>query len=75
MGQVVHQSFASCVALTDVKKEDKNDLENVVKMARNEFLDNETLRVGYGAPVMGIKAQHKQAALDKAKAQELMKKN
>merc|ERR550514_2606735 len=48
LGQIVHQSFASCVALTDVKKEDKNDLENVIKMARNEFLDNETLRVGYG---------------------------
>merc|ERR1711879_854488 len=75
LGRIVHQSTASCVALTDVRKEDKNDLENVVKMAKNEFLENESLRVYYGTPVMGIKARHRQDALDKARAAELMKKN
>merc|ERR1712196_278189 len=75
LGKVVHQSTASCVAITAVKKEDNTDLENVRKIATNEYLDNESLRTNYGAPVMGIKARHKKEALEKAKAAELMRKN
>merc|ERR1712149_71061 len=44
LGKVVHQSTASCVAITAVKKEDNNDLENVCRIARNEFLENDALR-------------------------------
>merc|ERR1712149_4983 len=44
LGRCVHQSFASCVAFTAVKKEDNNDLENVCRIARNEFLENDALR-------------------------------
>merc|ERR1712167_145961 len=50
LGKIVHQSTASCVAITDVKKEDKNDLENVIKIAKNEYLENDSLRTTYGAP-------------------------
>merc|ERR550537_1207090 len=75
LGKIVHQSTASCVALTAVKKADNNDLENVCRIARNEFLDNDALRTSYGAPVMGIKARHKKEALEKMKAAELMRKN
>merc|ERR1712066_941790 len=75
LGKCVHQSTASCVAITTVKKEDNNDLENVCRIARNEFLENDALRTSYGAPVMGIKARHEKEALEKAKAAELMRKN
>merc|ERR1712226_676522 len=75
LGKCVHQSTASCVAITTVKKEDNTDLENVCRIARNEYLDNDALRTSYGAPVMGIKARHKKEALDKLKAAELMRKN
>merc|ERR1711904_495059 len=74
LGKAVHQSFASCVAFTQVKKEDNNDLENVCKIARSEFLENDHLKNTYGNPVMGIKATHRIEALEKAKAAELMKK-
>lgn len=75
LGRAVHQSFASCVAFTQVKKEDNNDLENVCKIGRSEYLENDHLKNTYGNPVMGIKARHRMEALEKAKQAELMKKN
>jgi len=75
LGKAVHQSFASCVAFTQVKKEDNNDLENVCKIARAEYLENDHLKNTWGNPVMGVKARHKVEALEKAKAAEMMKKN
>merc|ERR1712149_167137 len=53
LGKCVHQSTASCVAITAVKKEDNNALENVIRIAKNEFLECDALRTNYGAPVMG----------------------
>merc|ERR1712093_532134 len=52
LGKIVHQSFASCVAFTQVKKEDNTDLENVCKIARSEYLENEHLKNAYGNPIM-----------------------
>merc|ERR1712110_237302 len=75
LGKVVHQSTASCVAITAVKKEDNTDLENVCKIARNEYLDNESLRTNYGNPKMGIKATHHKEAMEKLKQAEIMRKN
>jgi len=75
LGRAVHQSFASCVAFTQVKKEDNNDLENVCKIGRSEYLENDHLKNTYGNPIMGIKARHRVEAIEKAKAAELMKKN
>ena len=75
LGRCVHQSTASCVAFTSVKKEDNADLDNVMKIGRSEYLESTSLNTTYGAPVMGIKARHKQERLEKAKQLELMKKN
>merc|ERR1711985_26595 len=65
LGAVVHQSFASCLAITQVKKEDNTDLENIIKMARTEYLENESLNTMWGEPIMGIKARHRQERIDK----------
>merc|ERR1712093_637462 len=73
LGKIVHQSTASCVALTAVKKEDNTDLENVCKIARNEFLESSALMHSYGSPVMGIKATHHKEKLEKLKQQEIMR--
>merc|ERR1712039_1030351 len=50
LGRAVHQSTASCVAFTTVKKEDNADLENVRKIATSEYLESTTLANQYGAP-------------------------
>merc|ERR1712149_89897 len=74
LGKMVHQSFASCVAFTTVKKEYNSDLENVCRIGRTEFLESDSLRTSYGNPVMGVKARHKLERLERLKAAELMKK-
>jgi len=75
LGKVCRQSTASCVAFTTVKNEDKNDLEKLAQIGRSEYLDSGALITTYGAPVMGIKARHKQERLEKLKQAELMRKN
>jgi len=55
LGKLVHKKTATCVALTEVKKEDYQDLELLSKNFRNQFNDNENLRRHWGGGVMGIK--------------------
>jgi len=74
LGRVCRQSFASCVAITNVKNEDKNDLEKICTLGRNEFLESGAAFHTYGTPVMGIKARHKMERIEKAKQAEIMKK-
>merc|ERR1711896_101968 len=46
LGAVVNKKTATCLAITDVKPENKNDLQNVVTMAEANFNDcfDETMR-------------------------------
>merc|ERR1712039_908064 len=37
LGQLVHKKFASCVALTSVRKEDQNDLDHLCNNFRAQF--------------------------------------
>jgi len=55
LGKLVHQKTATCLALTEVKKEDYQELEVLTKNFRTQFNDNETLRRNWGGGVMGIK--------------------
>jgi len=75
LGRVVRQKTASCVAFTSVKNEDKSDLDKLCTMARTEYNEDSSLATTWGAPVMGIKARHKQEKLEKQRQAELMKKN
>lgn len=74
LGKLVHQKTATCVALTDVKKEDYSDLELLTKNFRTQFNDNDQLRRTWGGGVMGIKNQHKMAKREKLREIELAKK-
>ena len=58
LGQLVHKKTATCVAVTDVRKEDYQDLETLAKNFRAQFNDNESLRRNWSTGVMGIKNQH-----------------
>jgi large subunit ribosomal protein L7Ae len=74
LGKLVHQKTATCVALTEVKKEDYQDLEILSKNFRAQFNDNDTLRRNWGGGVMGIKNQHMMAKRQKQREIELAKK-
>merc|ERR1719222_1846586 len=58
LGQIVHKKFASCVALTSVRKEDQHDLDLLAKNFNAQFNDNADLRRRWGGGIMGIKSQH-----------------
>merc|ERR1712188_122476 len=75
LGRVCRQSTASCVAITEVEKADNHDLEQLIKVGRNDYLDTASSHNQYGAPVMGIKARHKIERIHRIKQAELMKKN
>merc|ERR1739849_65297 len=70
LGRVCRQSTASCVAITSVKNEDKNDLEKLCTLGRNEFLESGAAHNTYGAPVMGIKARHREERIERLKQAE-----
>ena len=74
LGKLVHQKTATCVALTEVRKEDYQDLELLSKNFRAQYNDNEQLRRTWGGGVMGIKNQHMMAAREKLREIELAKK-
>merc|ERR1712094_156162 len=48
LGQLVHKKTASVVALTSVKREDQQELENLGKNFRAAFNDNAELRKRWG---------------------------
>jgi len=74
LGQLVHQKTATCVAVTDVRKEDYQDLETLTKNFRAAFNDNDSLRRNWSTGVMGIKNQHMMAQRERLREIELQKK-
>merc|ERR1712110_96203 len=73
LGRVCRQSTASCVAITEVEKADNHDLEQLIKVGRNDYLETASSHNQYGAPVMGVKARHKIERIQRIKQAELMK--
>jgi large subunit ribosomal protein L7Ae len=74
LGKLVHQKTATCVAVTEVRKEDYQDLELLSKNFRVQFNENESHRRTWGGGVMGIKNQHMMAKREKLREIELAKK-
>merc|ERR1711907_229762 len=50
LGKVCRQSTASCVAVTEVEKADNHDLEQLMKVGRNDYLETASSHNQYGAP-------------------------
>ena len=73
LGQLVHKKTASCVALTSVKREDQQELENLGKNFMAAYNDNAEHRRRWGGGIMGMKSNHvaakkqKQKDIDEAK--------
>lgn len=74
LGKLVHLKTATCLALTDVRKEDYTDFEALAKTFEQLYNQNERLRRTWGGGVMGIKNQHMMAAREKVRQIEQQKK-
>merc|ERR1719288_680566 len=61
LGKLCHLKTATCVAVTDVRKEDHADLDTMAKQFKNQFNDNKSLRKEWGGGIMGIKNIHMMA--------------
>ena len=66
LGTFVHQKTATCLALTEVKKEDQTDLEQLASNFRSLFNENSGIRKIYGGGVLGIKNRHMMAKRERA---------
>ena len=61
LGTFVNQKTATCIALTEVKKEDQHDLDTLANNFRSLYNENSGLRMTYGGGVMGVKYYQRKA--------------
>lgn len=74
LGSLVHQKTATCVALTETRKEDYQDVDTFQKNFKTNYNENEQIRKWWGGNVMGIKNIHMMARREKLREIELQKK-
>ena len=74
LGQLVHQKNASCVAITDVRKEDEAEVNNMAIAFRTNFNDNVEMRKKDGGFALGNKSQIKQNRVKAEEDRENIKK-
>merc|ERR1719350_118487 len=74
LGKLVHQKTASCLAITSVRKEDQGELDKLITNFRGQFNENAEHRRKWGGGVLGIRAQHLQIKLERARAIEEQKR-
>ena len=74
LGKLCHTKTATCVALTEVRKEDFQDFDTLKKNFMAQFNENRTNQITWGGGLMGIKNQHMMAKREKAREIELAKK-
>jgi len=74
LGKLCHMKTATCVALTEVNKEDFQDLEQLSVSFKEQFNMNDKIRRHWGGGIMGIKNQHMIAARERIREIELAKK-
>jgi len=56
MGNIARRKWTSCIALTDTRKEDKQELANIAQIARETFNDNIEHRRQWGGGRLGPKS-------------------
>merc|ERR1719321_2556070 len=60
LGKMVNMKTATCVAVTNVKKEDTKDLESLAENMKAQYNDNINVQRRWGGGIMGVKSQHVQ---------------
>jgi len=74
LGKLCHTKTATCVALTEVKKEDMKDFDTLKTTFNAQFNENIAHKKTWGGGIMGIKNQHMMAKREKLREIELAKK-
>jgi len=74
LGRLVHMKTATCLAVTDVNKEDVVDFENLRETFKASYNEDKNIRRTWGGGVMGIKNQHMMRARERVRAIEAAKK-
>lgn len=74
LGKLVGTKSATAVALTDVRKEDLTDFNNLQSSFRENYNNNVSHRKFRAGGIMGIKNQHMMAKREKLREIELAKK-
>lgn len=74
LGQMVNKKFATCLALTEVRKEDQAELERLTNACRGLYNNDHKQLIEEGDIVLGGKAQKKIEKQMKAKENEMMQK-
>jgi len=75
LGRIVRQKTATCVAVTEVPKENQADLDNLVKVFKAQYNDNANLRREWGGGLLGHKSRLAKEAKEKAIEREQVKKS
>merc|ERR1712146_346034 len=57
LGRIVRQKTATCVAVTEVPKENQADLDNLIKVFKAQYNDNANLRREWGGGLLGHKSR------------------
>ena len=74
LGKLCHMKTATCVALTDVNREDMQDLDALSVQFKEQYNNNAKQQRQWGGGIMGIKNQHMIRAREKLREIELAKK-
>ena len=74
LGQLVHQKNAAVVALTEVRKEDEGELNNLTTAFRTHFNNNVESRKTIGGFKRGAKSQIKYDKMQSEKEKEAIRK-
>jgi len=75
LGKLVNKKTATCVALTDIRKEHQGDFDSLVKAFYSNYNNNVDLRKTWGGGLLGLKATHQKDAREKAIETEAIKKS
>lgn len=74
LGQMVNKKFATCLALTEVSKEDQGELDRLSTACMGLYNNNAKQLTQIADIVLGGKAQKKMEKLQKIKENEMMQK-
>jgi len=65
---------ATCIALTDIRKENQAEFDTLVKSFLSNYNNNADLKKSWGGGLLGLKATHQKDAKEKALENETIKK-
>ncbi|KAL7667795.1 hypothetical protein ACOME3_010390 [Neoechinorhynchus agilis] len=75
LGQVVGRKTVTCLALENVRPEDKNALKTIVEAVRADFNDRvDEIRKQWGGGLLGNKSKHRLDKIEKTRERELQQR-